>query len=452
MKPRLLLLDDDRDFVEILKQLFEASGYDCLAFYCISEAVSFFKNNRSSIDLLLCDVNLPDGNGIDFISKVKIKKPELPVVMVSAQGDTNLIVEAITRGASDYIVKPCNLDTVLSKIKSLIQINKRKQTERHLVDLGQNKRIIGKSPVIKNLIREMSKVSLSDSPVVLHGESGTGKTLFAEIIHENSPRKEAPFVTINCAAIPEHLLESEFFGHVKGAFTGAIADKTGKFEYANKGTIFLDEIGDMSLGLQSKLLRVLQGKEFEKVGGLKTIRVDVRVMAATNRNLEELIGKNLFREDLYYRLNVLPIYIPPLRHRKMDIEIFAQHYLGYYSRKLGKTFDPLSKDILGMFLEYQWPGNIRELQNIIERAVVLASPPALNKTDFLIQDSPMTNKDPGHKAQHGQIKDLKEIEKEALFNALEKTGGNVTRTAALLNISRDTVYRRLKKYKVGLKR
>ncbi|MBF0105753.1 MAG: sigma-54-dependent Fis family transcriptional regulator [Deltaproteobacteria bacterium] len=452
MKNKLLVLDDDVDFVAVLTAHLEARGYSCLKAFSIAEAYKIIVAAPLGIELILCDVNLPDGTGIDFITRIKAINSNLPIIMVSAQSDTQMIVDAISRGASDYVSKPFDHDLLISKISNLIEINQKREARHLLSSTLGTKGIIGNSPAIKNLIREITKVSVLDSPVILYGESGTGKTLFAEILHENSPRKARPLVTVNCAAIPSELLESEFFGHVKGAFTGAVVDKMGKFEHADGSTIFLDEIGDMAIGLQAKLLRVLQGKEFEKVGGLKTIRVDVRVIAATNRDLETLVSERRFREDLYYRLNVLPLYIPPLRHRKSDIPMFVEHYLRYNMRKTGKTIEPLSVSVLDMLVDYYWPGNIRELQNVIERAVVLANSPRLEEGDFLIRGPLVKKKKAAQDDTHAAPVDLREIEKRALISTLEKTGGNIARAAAILKISRDTIYRRLKKYGVKLKK
>jgi len=269
----------------------------------------------------------------------------------------------------------------------------------------------------------------------------------AQIIHAHSPRRDKPFVTIACPAIPENLLESELFGHEKGSFTGAIKDTPGRFEIADGGTIFLDEIGDLSPNLQAKLLRVLQNHEFEKVGGAKTLKVDVRIIAATNRNLEQAMQEKHFREDLFYRLNVLPIYVPPLRDRKEDIKPLAGHFVAYYSKKIGKRFSSISEQILEHLMGYDWPGNVRELQNVIERAVVLGKEPRLTVTDFILGI-----RQPDVPEKRGAFRSIRDLEFRALTDALEKAAGNISKAAKILGVGRDTLYRRMKKYNIGLKR
>ncbi|OVE82771.1 hypothetical protein BVY03_00175 [bacterium K02(2017)] len=460
MSGHLFLIDDDEDYLKVFATFLDAMGFSFEKAHSLQEARKILKSN-SVFDLVLCDLNMPDGLGIDLIPDIKQKFPTIPLMMVTAQEDTKYIVEAIKRGASDYIVKPCQFEIMIEKINEHLKFKKQQIASTNLMDDIANPRLIGNSLAIKNLIREIGKVSQSNSPVILYGESGTGKSMLAEMIHENSQRLQQKLVTVNCAAIPKELLESEFFGHVKGAFTGAIKDKIGKFEFADKGSIFLDEIGDLALDLQAKLLRVLQGNEFERVGGLNTIKVDTRVIAATNRDLELLIKERKFREDLYYRLNVLPIYIPPLRHRKDDIPDLVNHYLAYYARKAGREFDILPAIIMQMLMDYSWPGNIRELQNVIERAVVIGRATHFKITDFLIKNlhtsesikpvSTYSNAGLDQTKQSSSI-NLGQIEKNALLSALESSGGNVSKAAAQLKISRDTVYRRLKKYGIGLKR
>ena len=446
MKPRVLIVDDDPISVKILEKFLEAGGYETNSAFSAKEGIENAK--KFNPDLVLLDLKLPDKSGIDVIPIIKSINDEIPIIMVSGSGETNDIVSAMKSGASDYVQKPIDSAPLLGKIKNLLEIKKISSTQKELTDAGKYGLILGESPQIKRLIRELSKISAADSPVLILGESGVGKSLLAQLIHQYSNRRQGPFVTINCAAIPANLLESELFGHVKGSFTGAVQDKPGKFEYADKGTIFLDEIGDLSLDLQVKLLRVLQGQEFERVGGLKTIHVDVRIVAATNRNLEEAIVTRQFREDLFYRLNVLPIFIPPLRERKEDVAILANHFFQHYCSKTNKRFDGIPDTVMKYLLDYKWPGNVRELQNVIERAVVLAKEPNLKMPDFIFSQP-----SPQHKTQQTMetITSIKTIEKNALMKALEQTGGNISKAAKILNLSRDTIYRRLKKYKIALK-
>jgi transcriptional regulator with PAS, ATPase and Fis domain len=303
---------------------------------------------------------------------------------------------------------------------------------------------------MKKLVREISKVANSEATVFLFGETGTGKGLVAEVIHGLSRRRNQRLISINCAAIPASLLESELFGHEKGAFTGAIRDKKGIFELADRGTIFLDEIGELAPELQVKLLRVLQGQEFERVGGTRPIKVDVRIIAATNRNLEEAIAEGRFREDLFYRLNVLPITVPPLRERKEDIPILLNHFIREFSEKAGKKFEKLAPDIEEYLSAYPWPGNIRELQNVIERAVVFGKEPRFMTSDFNVAPPRYTSTTAP--VATSSVSSLKELELQLLMQALRQSGGNVSRAARTLGISRGTVYRRLERYEIGLKK
>ncbi len=446
MKQTVLIIDDDPDFTRLLAKHLSAKGASVLTAGTAKEGFDSIK--AKDPDVVLLDVNLPDKSGVELVSDIKGLSEEIPIVMVSGYGDTEIVVAAMKAGASDYIKKPLDHAALWEKIVKLTEMRRERSTEREIGELGM---ILGTSAQTKQLIREISKVANSDAPVLLRGESGTGKSMIAEAIHEHSPRKERPFVTINCPAIPENLLESELFGHEKGAFTGAIRDKKGKFELADCGTIFLDEIGDLPPELQVKILRVLQNHEFERVGGLKTMRVDVRIIAATSRNLEEAIATHKFREDLFYRLSVLPIYIMPLRERKEDIPVLTEHFLKYFGRKSSKVFDDIPKQILDRLVEYDWPGNIRELQNVIERAVVLGRPPVLRQTDFVIVCAAPAATKPSE-GEEPDVTSLKDMEYRALMKALEQAGGNISRAAKILGIGRDTIYRRLKKYNIGLKK
>ncbi len=460
MNPPILVIDDDRIFSLMISKKFKEAQLH-------TEEVTNAKDAREKISLnppqlIILDVHLPDESGIDFVHELKKLVPQAPILMVSSSADTPLVVNAIQNGASDYIKKPVNFHELLEKAQKLIELQKIRQNEYKLDHSQNNLLMIGKSPQTRHLIRQISQVALSDATVLLRGESGTGKSLVAEVIHQLSTRKNKNFVDINCAAIPSTLLESELFGHEKGSFTGAIREKPGKFEIADKGTLFLDEIGDLPPELQVKLLRFLQGHEFERVGGLKTIKADVRVISATNRNLENAIYDGKFREDLFYRLNVLPIYIPPLRERKEDIPLLVNHFLKVYSEKAHKHFEPLSENILNYLSEYAWPGNIRELQNIIERSVVLAKDPILHMSDFAglpltpkhsLEEIPKQEKRPEAKILENfqVIKSVQDIEKDSLINALKNNRGNVSKAAESMGLSRGTLYRRMKKYEIGLK-
>jgi len=330
-------------------------------------------------DIILLDVILPTKTGIEILEEIKNARIMAPVLMISNREDSKLIVAAMKAGASDYIPKMADNDELWEKIKKLSEMQQMKSAEAELKNFSN---IIGDSDSTKNMMKMISKVVHTDAPVFLRGESGTGKSLVAETIHSHSNRNNHPFVTINCPSIPTNLLESELFGHEKGSFTGAIKTKEGKFEIANSGTVFLDEIAELPMDLQVKILRVIQNKEFERVGGLKTIKTDVRILAATNKNVEKAVKEGFFREDLFYRLNVLPIYIPSLRERKDDIPLLVKHFFDLHTKKEGKKFNPISKELIEMLQKYSWPGNIRELENVVERAIILGKEPEIKVRDF----------------------------------------------------------------------
>ncbi len=444
MPNTILIVDDDPDFSMLLAKYLRSKGFEVTIAATAKEGVESAK--RSAPDVALVDVKLPDQSGVDLIDTFKSIDESIPIIMVSCLGDPKLVVDALQFGAGDYVQKPVDNEELLEKIGRALELRSGSTLEK---ELGGEGLLIGESFQTKKLIREISKIANSDAPVLLRGESGTGKTLVAEIIHSHSPRRDRPFVTINCPAIPEHLLESELFGHEKGAFTGAIRDKIGKFELAKGGTVFLDEIGDLPSELQVKILRVLQGHEYERVGGLKTIHVDVRIIAATNRDLEHAISDNRFREDLFYRLNVLPLYVPALRERKEDIPLLAEYFLRYYNRKSNKHFKSIPEKVMKKLIDHPWYGNVRELQNVIERAVVLGRGPQINISNIAMSNVPQRSAAP---AEEKESASLKEIEYKALLKALEESGGNISRAAKTLGIGRDTVYRRLKKHKIQLKR
>lgn len=459
LNPPILVIDDDRVFSLMVSKKLRDNQWDSELAFNASEAREKIKNNPPQ--LILLDLHLPDVSGIEFVKELKKQLPLVPILMVSSSADTSHVVNAIQNGASDYIKKPVDFDALITKVHHLANLQKMRLNEYKLDHPEDNSLMIGKSPQTRHLIRQISQVALSDATVLLRGESGTGKSLVAEVIHDLSKRKSHRFVDINCAAIPATLLESELFGHEKGAFTGAIREKPGKFEIADKGTLFLDEIGELPPELQVKLLRVLQGNEFERVGGLKTIKADVRVIAATNRNLENAIYDGKFREDLFYRLNVLPIYIPPLRERKDDIPLLVEHFMKIYSEKSHKQFNPISTEIMEKLCENSWPGNIRELQNVMERSVVLAKEPDFTLSDFgapipSFSEKRTENADRSNGLSHPLenfrvIKSIKEIEKNSLMEALARAQGNISKAADSLGLSRGTLYRRMRKYEIGLK-
>lgn len=440
--PSLLLIDDDRVFSAIFDRKFKEIGWECRCATTAEEGLRLVKEKMP--DVALIDVFLPDGLGVDLVQKMKALNALIPVLIVSVSGEPQHVITAMKNGASDYVTKPVEFETVLEKVRNLIDFKTIRKTENEIVSLKDSRFLFGQSPATKQLLHEISRVAYFDSTVLLRGETGVGKGMVAQLIHELGPRKNEKFVEVKCAAIPEPLLESELFGQEK-------SQTAGKFEAADGGTLFLDEIGDLAPELQIKLLRILQGGEFERVGGLKTLKVNVRVIAATNKNLEAVLETGRFREDLFYRLNVLPIFIPPLRERKDDVLFLAQHYLKEFSQKLHKRFEKPSAEILERLTAYNWPGNVRELQNVVERAVVMGKEPQFAPKDFALGP---TSRDPMAKRPSEDLssfKSLRELEHKSLLDALRRSSGNIARAARLLGISRGTIYRRLRKYDIGLK-
>jgi two-component system NtrC family response regulator len=452
---RILIVDDEKVQREILEGFLVKQGYEAMAAEDGQKALEKFKSG--AFDLVLTDYRMPGMDGIQLLREVRRLQPETIVVIMTAYGTVGTAVAAMKEGAYDYLTKPIDLDELLlltqrvEREVSLSQENrelKEQLREKFKVDF-----IVSASRQMEEALNLVGRVSQSSATVLILGESGTGKELIARAIHYSSPRADKPFVKVNCAALPENLLESELFGHEKGAFTGAVARRIGRFEQADQGSIFLDEIGDLSPSLQMKLLRVLQEKEFERLGSNQTIRSDVRVIAATNRNLEEAIQKGTFREDLYYRLNVVTISLPPLRGRKEDIPLLAEHFLKKYNRENKKNVASLSKEARDLVMRYDYPGNVRELENIIERAVVLCRGETLTT-----QDLPLNLRE--GKAEAALERDrgtrslpdtLEEIERQLIFKALERSGGVQTKAAEELGISERVLRYKMKKYSISEK-
>ncbi len=404
---------------------------------------------EDSPDLVLLDIQMPGIDGIETLKRIREQDTIIPVVMMSAHGTIEKAVQSMRLGAYDFITKPFASDRLLVTVNNaLLNFSLKKEVDelkRELKDRYQFKNIIGQSGVMQEVFRSLEKVVDSNVTVLIQGESGTGKELIARAIHFHSRRSNNPFVAVNCSALPESLLESELFGHEKGSFTGATGRRIGKFELANNGTIFLDEIGLMTPATQSKVLRVLQEREFERVGGNDLVRVDTRVISATNKDLEEAVKKGEFREDLFYRIAVFPIKLPALRERKEDIPLLAAHFLKKYSEQEGKQIEDISPDALELLMSYHWPGNVRELENAIERAVVLANPP-----EIAAKDLPPNVRSLGEKKIYESDNKLagwiEKLEENALRQALLECEGNISQTAKKLGIGRATIYRKAKKY------
>jgi len=454
IKDKILVADDEQSMREFLDIMLKKEGYKVSLASNGEEVAKLVENDL--FDLVLMDIRMPKLDGISALKKIKANTPETIVIMITAYASADTAIKAMKEGAYDYITKPFKVEEIKLIIKNALE-KKNLQKENILLKQAVRDRfhfgnIIGQSPKMVALYDLLEKVSPTKTNILVTGESGTGKELVAKAIHYNSPRKEKPFVTLNCGAIPESLIESELFGHMKGAFTDAIATKKGLFEVADEGTIFLDEISELPLLMQVKLLRVLQDKEFKRVGGTEDIRVDVRIIAATNKELEEAVKEKRFREDLFYRLNVIQIKLPPLRDRREDIQTLANHFLKKYSQELSKNILKISPEALQILLNYEYPGNVRELQNIIERAVALESSPDLtahNLSSYL-SEQPLLRKGPIDieipKEGIDLEKMVEDLERTLLLKALDKTKGIKKKAAELLHINFRSMRYRLEKY------
>jgi DNA-binding NtrC family response regulator len=456
MKYKILIIDDEKSIRDIFSLFLTENGY----------LVETAENGKTGLnearkyvpDITLLDMHLPDISGIDVLSQIKKSLPQTEVIIITAFGTIKNAVEATKLGAYDYLEKPVDNEELLLVISRALEV---KRLQREVEDLRKElsarytfSNIIGTSSKMNSIFQMMEKIARVDGTVLITGESGTGKELVARAIHFNSPRKDGPFVVVNCGAIPKDLIESEFFGHLKGAFTDAKEEKTGKFELANKGTIFLDEVGELSPEAQVKLLRALGEKEIVKVGGTKTIPVDVRVIAATNKNLEESVKKELFREDLYWRLAVLSLRLPALSERKEDIPLLCEHFIQKYNKDLNKEITDVSNKALEYLKHYSWPGNVRELESVIYEAMVMSD-------SNLIEEFNLPMRIKGSFAKEEEVlfeskitlnetkKHLTEkVEKRMIEKALQETGGNRTKAAEKLGISRKTLFNKINRYEI----
>lgn len=444
-KDKLLIIDDEERLRSLLARILQLEGYDVLVASTGKEGLK--KLQHETIPVVISDVKLPDINGIELTSQIKAAWPATEIIVLTAFGTINDGVRAIKSGAFDYITKGDDNEKIIPLVskamdKALLQ-QRVLELEKKLNNKFGFDRLIGKSTAITDVIKLAQKVALTDTTVLLLGETGTGKELFAEAIHQASPRNAKTFVAVNCSAFTKELLESELFGHKAGSFTGAVRDKKGLFEEANGGTIFLDEIGELDHDLQAKLLRVLESQQFLKIGDTRPTQVNVRILAATNRNLLDEVNQGSFRSDLYYRLSVFTITLPALRHRKKDIEPLAEYFMNYFGLKVKKQFTGLSDKFIEKLEAYDWPGNIRELKNIIERAVILADDDTVDETLLPYEmQQPQASK-PGSALS---AFDLSTVEKLHIQRVLNHTHGNRAETARLLNIGIATLYRKLKDY------
>lgn len=449
---KVLIVDDDSRIRKSLKGLLEDEGYSTLSCDNGEKGVKIVSNEK--IDVVLLDVVLPGLNGIETLKELKDNDGQIKVIMISGQADFETAVQATKLGAYNFFEKPLNPDKILLDLKN---ITRQISMERKISDFEDHTviedEIVGKSAKIKELIRKISKTAPSDGRVLIYGENGTGKELVAKALHQQSKRNEGPFVSLNCAAFPKELIESELFGYQKGAFTGAVKNKPGKFEIADNGTLFLDEIGDMSLDIQAKLLRVLEENEAVRLGSNRTYTFNVRVISATNKNLEDLIRKGDFREDLYYRLNVIPITVPPLRERNDDISLLADYFLKQICASTGRGVLKWGKGALDLLQLYHWSGNVRELKNFVERLVILSEGSIITeeqvRENFPIRTEGVSKPDFSLDFKEKSLKDLlQEYEKNVLLKGFKQTRGNVSELSRLLKVDRANLHRKLKKYKI----
>lgn len=471
MNKNVLIIEDEPIMRNILKNALIKAGFEATIAEDGIKGISAI--NEGEFDIIITDIVLPKGDGFKILKWAKEKRPETSVILITGHGKVKDAVEAMKLGASDYLTKPFSMEDLALRINKIIEFQELKRDYTRLQQECETifgaERILGVSPKII-AIRELTKtVAGVDSTILIEGESGTGKEVVANAIHYSSPRRDKPFIKISCAAIPETLLESELFGYEKGAFTGALKRKPGRFELANHGTLFLDEIGDLPQALQVKLLRVLQEREFERIGGTETIKVDVRIICATNRDLEKETKEGRFREDLYYRLKVIPIHLPSLRERKEDIPILINHFIKIYSKKMNKKITAFSDEAMKCLLDYDFPGNVRELENAIERTIALCPNQLIGKEYLpLLKDRRQGSKDrvygqtagdsepspPSSKGLQKKEPDkllplqdkMGEVEKNYIVSVLKKAKGNKTNAAKILNISRKNLWEKMRKY------
>lgn len=455
---KVLIIEDKLSLQNLLKEVLKKNGFEVDTASDGEKGKELIEKNE--YELIIADYKLPKKDGIEILKFAKEKDPNLPVIIITAYGTIELAVQAMKEGAEDFLIKPIDPDHLLLVVNKVFE--KQRLLKENILLKEKSSvffplpEIIGKSPIMQNVSEEVIKVAPTDATVLLLGESGTGKELFARAIHSFSKRAKGPFVAINCAAIPETLIENELFGHEKGSFTGAVSRQFGKFELSEGGTIFLDEIGELSKDVQSKVLRVLQEKSFERIGGNATIKVDVRILCASNQDLKKATQEGRFREDLFFRINIFPITIPPLRYRISDIPLLTEHFLNKYSKEFGKKKPKIHPDTMKKLCSYHWPGNVRELENTIERAIILSTKDIIMPEDIFIGEnknfklSPLDLINlPDNLKEAIQII-TEEIEIYKIKNALEKSKKNLDEVCKILNISSKTLKEKIKKYKIEI--
>jgi two-component system response regulator HydG len=453
MTKKILIVDDDQDICLLLDKFLSKKGYETSTAQNGASATEILKKDK--YDLVLCDFKLPDLNGLELIQKIKVINPEAALLLITGYSDVKVAVKAIKLGAYDYVTKPLYPDEILITIeKALASKQKQKQPSKS----GKKKRfIIGESLQAQQVMKHIRLIAPTDMSVIIQGETGTGKEFVANEIHDHSKRKPQPFVAIDCGALPKDLAGSELFGHVKGAFTGALNDKEGSFESANGGTLFLDEIGNLSYENQVKLLRVIQERKIKRIGGTKDIPIDVRIIVATNENLGDAVKNGTFREDLYHRFNEFKIHLSPLRERKSDIKVFARYFLDNANTELNKQVKDFDPEVLAKMKDYYWHGNLRELYNVVKRSVLLAQsdtvtleclPEEIKSPVYFEQSEPQAVES---QEDASNLKSVSKIaERDAIISVLEKTGYNKTKAADVLKIDRKTLYNKMKSYNIDL--
>lgn len=450
MKGKILIIDDEVGILDTVSGILEDEGYTTLTAKDAETAIEIL--DKEDVDLVFLDVWLPKMSGIEAIKKIKEKDFHIPVIMISGHGNVEVAVQAVKLGAFDFLEKPLSMERIILTTERALQF---KSLEKENIKLRSSilkkYELVGNSQAMKKIKSQIEMIARGDSRVLILGESGTGKELVARMIHSLSPRANAPFIEVNCAAIPQELIESELFGHEKGAFTGAIDKKIGKFELANEGTLFLDEIGDMSLLTQAKLLRVIETQKFQRVGGTRDITVNVRIISATNKDLTEEIKKGNFREDLYYRLNVVPVYISPLRERKEDIPELVNYFMDEFSREKGWRRKKISDDAMQILKNYDWPGNVRELKNAVERLMIMIPQETIEALDIENTGIIRNRLKEESYFSYTTLREARDaFERDFILKKLKENNWNMTKTAEIIGIERSNLYKKIKSLGITL--
>lgn len=447
-KKTILLVDDDRELLEVYEKIFELKGFPVMS--CDNSADALKAVRNYAVSVVISDIIMPGMDGMELLQQIKAIRPEAEVIMLTAEGSISGAVEAVKQGAFSYFVKPADIEELLSSVGKAVELTsvrgENTELRERLANITDDREFIGISDIAEELRSKAQMVGMTDSAVLITGETGTGKEVLANMIHKYSKRAEKPFICVNCGALNENLIESELFGSERGAYTGADRQRKGRFEAADGGTIFFDEIGELGMNMQVKLLRVLQEKSFERVGGAESIKSDFRLITATNRDLKKEVAENRFRADLYYRINIIPIEIPPLRERVEDIPVLCQRFLDQYGKEMNKRMDPMGEELMKTLQSYSWPGNVRELRNIMERLVVLSSEGHIDVRN-LPEELREPSSDPFKTDNDANLRNMtKAFEKEYIIKIMKKHNGNVAKAAEEMDIARKNLYRKLNEY------